>query len=62
MAKKQKTNPKVIIPFSENDIQELMDGHEFHWTFPTADGDMDIDIHIRPEIDSDLDLEEDDNI
>lgn len=44
-------NKKITIPFSEQDIQELQNGEEFHWTF---DG---IDVHIRQENESDMDDE-----
>ena len=27
-------NKKIIIPFTENDLQEMMSGEEFSWTFP----------------------------
>lgn len=46
-----KTKKKIIIPFSEQDIQDLQSGETFDWTF---DG---VDVHIRQEVESDIDLE-----
>ena len=43
-----KKNQSITIPMSENDLQELMNGEEFNWTFPTESGE-EIDILIRPE-------------
>lgn len=50
------TNQKITIPMSESDIEELREGTEFHWTFPTDKGEQ-IDVHIRPETESDIDQE-----
>lgn len=66
MAKKesiQKENPKLIIPFSEGDLQDLINGEEFRWTFTTDKG-QDIDVLLRSETQDDLeDLSElDDHI
>ena len=41
-------NQKLKIPFTENDIEELMNGEEFHWTFETEKGES-IDVHIFKE-------------
>lgn len=49
----EKKNQKIIVPMSENDIQELQSGEEFDWTFPTENGE-EIDVHVRQETDEDL--------
>lgn len=41
-------NQKLVIPFTENDIEELRSGEEFEWTFETDRGES-IDIHIKQE-------------
>jgi hypothetical protein len=47
-------NKKIIIPFTESDLQEMMRGEEFNWTFPViVDGKM-----TDEEIDVELVLEE----
>lgn len=38
-------NQKIKIPFSEQELQDLMDGGLFEWTFPT-DGGEDIDVTL----------------
>jgi RecJ-like exonuclease len=48
-----KRNQTLVIPVSESDIQDLQNGEEFHWTF-TTDGGEEIDVHLRPEIESDI--------
>ena len=40
MAKK-----KIRVNFSDEDLQDLMAGKTFDWTFPTEDGE-DIDVHL----------------
>ena len=52
--KKLKQKQKLIIPLSENDLQELEFGKEFHWTFTTNKGE-DIDVHLRLETQEDID-------
>lgn len=47
---------RIVIPLSELDIEELQNGEEFNWTFTTDRGE-DIDVFIRPEIESDIDDE-----
>lgn len=49
---KNKKNQSITIPMSESDLQELLNGGDFHWTFPTENNE-DIDVFIRPEQDSD---------
>ena len=39
-------NKKIIIPLSENDLQELQEGKTFDWTFD------DVDVHIMRECDN----------
>ncbi len=41
----KKTNQKLNIYFSEEDLQELLNGEEFNWTFTTDKGE-DINIHL----------------
>jgi hypothetical protein len=53
-----KVNAKLIILFSESDLNNLMNGEEFRWTFTTDKGE-DIDILLRPELDSDFEIEGD---
>lgn len=57
--KKEKKNPKMVIFFSESDLQDLMAGEEFRWTFTTDQG-QDIDVLLRPDNESDYgdDVEE----
>ena len=38
-------NPKIRIHLSENDLQHLMNGDTYDWTFPSDTG-QDIDIHL----------------
>jgi len=40
-----KNNPRMVIKFTENEVEELMNGAEFRWTFPTDEG-VDIDVLI----------------
>ena len=48
-----KKNQEITIPMSKQDLWDLQNGHEeFHWTFPTASGEM-IDVFIRPEQEGD---------
>lgn len=47
-SREDKKNQKLVIPFTENDIQELGAGEEFEWTFETDQGEP-IDIHIKQE-------------
>lgn len=54
----QKAHPKIVIPLSEADLQELMAGEEFRWTFTTDKG-QDIDVLLRPEAEEDFEIEED---
>jgi len=49
MAKK---NQKIVVPMSEQDLEDLQNGEEFNWTFPTESGE-EIDILIRPENEED---------
>lgn len=49
----------ITIPLSENDIQELGSGEEYHWTFPTQCG-QDIDVYLKPEEEEDYDDEDND--
>lgn len=51
--RENKKNQKLVIPFTENDIQELGSGEEFNWTFETDKGES-IDIHIKQETDEDI--------
>jgi hypothetical protein len=44
---------KLVIPLSQNDIEELMNGETFDWTFKTSLG-MKIDVHLRPETEEDI--------
>lgn len=57
--RENKENQKLVIPFTENDIQELGSGEEFDWTFETDRGES-IDIHIKQE-EYEEDEEEDEN-
>lgn len=41
-------NQKIMIPLTENDIEELMNDQEFHWTFTTNKGES-IDVHLKKE-------------
>lgn len=43
-----KGRPRISIPFSSLDLQELQDGKEFNWVFPTQ-YKTDIDVHIYNE-------------
>lgn len=36
---------KISIDFTERDIQELMNGEEFNWTYQTDDG-QDAKVHL----------------
>lgn len=45
-------NPKMTIPFSENDLHDLQNGEEFNWSFLTDTG-VEIDILLRVETDED---------
>ncbi len=56
-------NPKLIIPFETSDIEELMNGETFKWTFTTDKG-QDIDVLLRLEKSNDIeeDEPEDDNV
>jgi len=27
-------NKKIIVPITENDLQEMMSGEQYNWTFP----------------------------
>lgn len=46
--KEEKKNPKMVIFFSESDLQDLINGEEFRWTFTTDQG-QDIDVLLRPD-------------
>lgn len=52
-----KENQKLIIPISEDEAMEIMEGREFNWTFNTDRGEA-IDVIIRPESDGDFMEEE----
>lgn len=49
-------NPKMVIYFSQQDLEDLASGKEFKWTFPTDKG-QDIDVLLQcdgtesPEVD-----------
>lgn len=47
-------NKRIIIPFTENDIEDLRSGVEFEWTFP-VEGKPDewVDVLIKQEEQSD---------
>lgn len=47
-------NPKIVIPMSEQDIDDIRAGEEFDWTFPTKNG-REIDVVIRLEREEDID-------
>lgn len=42
----------ITIPMTEQDCEEVMQGEEFHWTFPDQNG-VDINVIIRAETDED---------
>lgn len=42
----------ITIPMTEQDCEEVMQGEEFHWTFPDQNG-KDISVTIRAERDED---------
>ena len=46
-------NQKLVIPFTESDLQDLQAGETFDWTFTTDKGES-IDIHLRLENDEDI--------
>ncbi len=52
-----KKNPKLVIPFTSNDLEELMSGETFKWTFATEEG-QDIDVLLRLETESDIEDED----
>ncbi len=54
-----KKHPKLDIYFSESDLQELINGEEFQWTFTTDTG-VDIDVLLRPDKPSDYGDDEED--
>ena len=43
-----KYNQSIVVPFTGNDIDELQNGEEFDWTFPSQMG-YDINIHLLKE-------------
>lgn len=47
-----KNNARIVVPMSESDLQELLSGQAFNWTF-TADNGVDIDVCVRLETDED---------
>lgn len=49
----KKPNAKMVIYFSEQDLQDLINGEQFQWTFPTDRGE-DIDVLLRGETQDDL--------
>ncbi len=46
---------KVDIPMSEDDCYALIQGEDFHWTFTTEDGKYQVETHVRPETQEDID-------
>jgi hypothetical protein len=44
---------KIIVAFSELDLQELMNGEEMVWRFPLADG-KEVELLLRKEIEEDM--------
>ncbi len=59
MATKTKKNPKLVIPFTEDDLDQLMKGETFKWTFATNEG-QDIDVLLSLESDVEDDEEPED--
>lgn len=55
-----KKNPKLIISFTKSDLEGLMDGENFKWTFAT-DGGQDIYVLLRLEVESDVEELEDED-
>lgn len=45
-------NPSIVIPMTEQDLDDIRNGEEFHWTFETDDG-LSIDTIIRLENEKD---------
>jgi len=45
-------NQKITVPLSEEDLQDLLNGEEFDWSFPTEKGEW-IDVHVIPSEESD---------
>jgi hypothetical protein len=52
-AKNKMAKQKIVVPLSENDLSDLQNGEEFHWTFTTNKGE-DIDVHVKPEMEEDI--------
>lgn len=39
------SNPKIVIDFTQGDLENLIDGKQFDWTY-TADDGQEIDVHL----------------
>lgn len=44
----------IIVPLSESDIDDLRNGEEFNWTFPSLDGKYEVEVLLRPETQEDI--------
>jgi len=51
-------NQKIIVPISQSELEDLMRGEDFNWTFPTGSGEL-IDVHLELEEDGDMDEDDD---
>lgn len=48
-------NPKITVPISLDDAEELKYGREFDWTFPTQVEGEYVDVHVKLEDEGDID-------
>jgi len=52
--KVEEPTQKIIVPFTEEDIQDLMNGQELNWVFALNDGsDKHVELLLRKETEED---------
>lgn len=52
----------ITVPLSENDCDEVQNGEEFHWTFPTNETWEWIKVLVRLETQEDIEWDDDEEI
>ena len=43
---------KITVPMTESDLQDVLNGDTFDWTFEDQNGKL-IDVHVRPQTEED---------